>query len=186
MQQIGPRGVQQVVGVQAGPLVEQRQTGYRRVVVRRERPAGSEIDLDRPTPAVPEPGPAELRTELAACLDPLLAQLPAIYRDALRLTDPDGLTQADAAALIGLSPAAARSSSTSAAASSLVDLVHWTSINSCAPGAAGDATRVAIGANSIRRMVRHQCPGPEPESLAGGRGPATLRIRRGRPGNISR
>ncbi len=135
--------------------VEQRQTGYRRVVVRRARPAGFEIDLDRPTPAVPEPGPAELRTELAACLDPLLAQLPTIYRDTLRLTDPDSLTQADAAALIGLSPAAARSSSTSAAA-------------------------------SIRRMVRHQRPGPEPEPLAGGRGPATLRIRRGRPGNISR
>ena len=76
---------------------------YRRAVVRRERPTGSEIDLDRPAPAVPEPGPAELRTELAACLDPLLAQLPAIYRDALRLTDLDGLTQADAAALIGLS-----------------------------------------------------------------------------------
>ncbi|MGH3934135.1 MAG: sigma-70 family RNA polymerase sigma factor [Pseudonocardiaceae bacterium] len=76
---------------------------YRRAAVRRERPAGSEIDLDRPAPAVPEPGPAELRTELAACLDPLLAQLPAIYRDALRLTDLDGLTQADAAALIGLS-----------------------------------------------------------------------------------
>lgn len=76
---------------------------YRRAVIRRERPTGSEIDLDRPAAAVPEPGPAELRTELAACLDPLLAHLPAIYRDALRLTDLDGLTQADAAALIGLS-----------------------------------------------------------------------------------
>jgi len=76
---------------------------YRRAVVRRERPVGSEIELDRPTPAVPEPGPAELRAELAACLEPLLAQLPAIYGTALRLTDLDGLTQADAAARIGLS-----------------------------------------------------------------------------------
>jgi RNA polymerase sigma-70 factor, ECF subfamily len=76
---------------------------YRRAVVRRERPVGSEAELDRPTPTVPEPGPAELRVELAACLQPLLAQLPAIYRDALRLTDLDGLTQADAAARIGLS-----------------------------------------------------------------------------------
>ncbi|MCA1674377.1 MAG: sigma-70 family RNA polymerase sigma factor [Actinobacteria bacterium] len=76
---------------------------YRRAVVRRERPTGSEIDLDQPAPTMPEPGPAELRTELAACLDPLLAQLPAIYRDALRLTDLDGLTRADAAARIGLS-----------------------------------------------------------------------------------
>jgi hypothetical protein len=69
----------------------------------------------------------------------------------------------------------------------LVDLVHWTaSIDPCAPGAAGDATRVAKGANLIRRMVSHQRPGPEPESLAAGRGPATPRIRSGRPGNISR
>jgi RNA polymerase sigma-70 factor (ECF subfamily) len=77
---------------------------YRRAVNRRERPTGSEADLDRPVPpAMPEPEPAELRRELAACLDPLVAQLPAIYRDALRLTDLDGLTQADAAALSGLS-----------------------------------------------------------------------------------
>jgi RNA polymerase sigma-70 factor, ECF subfamily len=76
---------------------------YRRAVTRRERPAGSDAELDRPNPVVPEPGPAELRAELAACLKPLLAQLPAIYRDALRLTDLDGLTQADAATRIGLS-----------------------------------------------------------------------------------
>jgi len=77
---------------------------YRRAVVRRERPAGSDADLDRPVaPMVLEPGPDELRTELAACLEPLLAQLPPIYRDALRLTDLDGLTQAGAAARIGLS-----------------------------------------------------------------------------------
>jgi len=76
---------------------------YRRAVVRRERPAGSEIDLDRPSPTVPEPGPDVLRAELAACLEPLLAQLPAIYREALQLTDLDGLTQADAAAQVGLS-----------------------------------------------------------------------------------
>jgi RNA polymerase sigma-70 factor (ECF subfamily) len=76
---------------------------YRRAVVRRERPTGSEIDLERPAPAVPEPGPVELRAELAACLEPLLARLPAIYRDALRLTDLDGLTQAAAATQTGLS-----------------------------------------------------------------------------------
>ncbi len=76
---------------------------YRRAVVRRERPAGSATELDRPAPAMPEPGPAELRVELAACLEPLLAQLPAIYRDAIRLTDLDGFTQADAAARVGLS-----------------------------------------------------------------------------------
>ena len=55
-----------------------------------------------PQPAEPEPVPAEARTELAACLEPLLAQLPAIYREALQLTDLDGLTQAAAAAQVGL------------------------------------------------------------------------------------
>ena len=75
---------------------------YRRAVVRRERPTGSELELERPTPPGPEPGPAEARAELAACLEPLLAQLPAIYREALQLTDLDGLTQADAAAHVGL------------------------------------------------------------------------------------
>lgn len=75
---------------------------YRRAVVRREQPTGSELELERPTPPGPEPGPAEARAELAACLEPLLAQLPAIYREALQLTDLDGLTQADAAAHVGL------------------------------------------------------------------------------------
>jgi RNA polymerase sigma-70 factor (ECF subfamily) len=82
---------------------------YRRAVVRRERPVGSETELDRPAPAVPEPGQAELRAELTPCLEPLLAQLPAIYRDALRLTDLAGLTQADAATRIGLSTSGMKS-----------------------------------------------------------------------------
>jgi NRPS condensation-like uncharacterized protein len=47
-------------------------------------------------------------------------------------------------------------------------------INSCAPGAAGDAKRVAQGANPVRRRRSHQCPGPAPGSLAAGREPATL------------
>ncbi len=76
---------------------------YRRAVVRRERPVGTDAELDRPAPAVPEPGPAELRAELAACMEPLVARLPAIYRDALQLTDLDGLTQATAAAQVGIS-----------------------------------------------------------------------------------
>ncbi len=69
----------------------------------------------------------------------------------------------------------------------LVDLASGLSINSCAPGAGDGATRVAKEANSIRRTgATHQRPGPEPESLSAGRGPAARRIRRGRPGNISR
>lgn len=76
---------------------------YRRAVVRREQPIGLDIELDQPSPVVIEPDATQLHTELAACLEPLLAQLPEIYRDALRLTELDGLTQADAANRIGLS-----------------------------------------------------------------------------------
>jgi len=76
---------------------------YRRAAVRRERPSGSDTDLDRPELPVFEPTPAELRSELAACMAPLLQQLPAIYREALTLTELDGLTQANAAARVGLS-----------------------------------------------------------------------------------
>ena len=83
---------------------------YRRAVVRRERPAGTDAELDRPVPPVIlEPGPAELRAELASCVDPLVARLPVIYRDALQLTDLAGLTQAEAATRVGLSTSAMKS-----------------------------------------------------------------------------
>lgn len=76
---------------------------YRRAAARRERPAGAPMDLEQPAPLPPEPGTAELRTELAACLEPLLARLPVSYREALRLTELGGLTQAEAAIAVGLS-----------------------------------------------------------------------------------
>ena len=74
---------------------------YRRAVVRRELRVGVGSKLE--PPAEPERVPDDVGAELAACLEPLLAQLPAIYREALQLTDLDGLTQAAAAATrIGL------------------------------------------------------------------------------------
>jgi RNA polymerase sigma-70 factor (ECF subfamily) len=75
---------------------------YRRAVVRRERPAGATLELDRPAPPESGPDPDAVRKEVAACLDPLLAQLPDKYREALELTDVQGLTQAAAATRIGL------------------------------------------------------------------------------------
>jgi RNA polymerase sigma-70 factor (ECF subfamily) len=80
---------------------------YRQAAVRQERPAG--IDLDREETPIPEQTAAELRSELAGCLHPLLERLPEIYREALSLTEIEGLTQAGAAARLGLSTSGMKS-----------------------------------------------------------------------------
>ena len=49
------------------------------------------------------------RGELTACLEPLLARLSPAHREALQLTDLDGLTQAEAGARLGLSTSAMKS-----------------------------------------------------------------------------
>jgi RNA polymerase sigma-70 factor (ECF subfamily) len=74
---------------------------YRSGIVRREFAAGSEVDPDAVIDSQPE-GP-DVRAELADCISPLLTRLPAIYREALTLTEFEGLTQAEAAARVGLS-----------------------------------------------------------------------------------
>jgi RNA polymerase sigma-70 factor (ECF subfamily) len=75
---------------------------------RRELPAGWQLEVDAagdPGPAsiLEEPDTAELRAELARCLSPLVERLPPSYRQALVLTDLQGVTQAEAAARLGLS-----------------------------------------------------------------------------------
>lgn len=80
---------------------------YRRAAVRREQPSG--IDFERHEPALSEPASAELRSELAACLGPLLERLAAPYREAITLTELEGLTQAGAAARLGLSTSGMKS-----------------------------------------------------------------------------
>jgi RNA polymerase sigma-70 factor, ECF subfamily len=80
---------------------------YRRPA-RRELPAGSQGDVEVPDKAEPTsladaPDTVELRAELARCLSPLLERLPASYRQALELTEVEGLTQVEAAARLGLS-----------------------------------------------------------------------------------
>lgn len=57
--------------------------------------------LGVPTAENPEENPAS--DDLALCLVPMLRALPAPYGDALMLTDIEGLTQAQAAARLGLS-----------------------------------------------------------------------------------
>ena len=74
---------------------------YRRAAVRRERPAGVQLDrLEAPPPA---PESDELRSELSACLRPLAERLAPPYREAIVLTELDGLTQTAAAARLGMS-----------------------------------------------------------------------------------
>ncbi len=80
---------------------------YRRAAVRREQPSG--VEFDGPDPATSEPAPSELRRELAACLGPLLERLPAPYREAITLTELEGLTQAGAAARLGMSTSGMKS-----------------------------------------------------------------------------
>jgi RNA polymerase sigma-70 factor, ECF subfamily len=80
---------------------------YRRAPVRRERPAGIDPvpdDATAPETAVPDP-----RDELARCLGPLLERLPDKYREAVALTELPGVTQAEAAARLGLSTSGMKS-----------------------------------------------------------------------------
>ena len=74
---------------------------YRRASVRRELARGS--DLDPGAVEEPEADPAHVRGELAVCVAPLLERLSPSYREALTLTEIDGLTQEEAAARVGLS-----------------------------------------------------------------------------------
>ncbi|TKS61644.1 MAG: hypothetical protein EWM72_00392 [Nitrospira sp.] len=78
---------------------------YRSPERRREIPAGLAGDVDDRASAgllsTDEPG--QLRTELAACLRPMLNRLSNDYRDAVALVELEGLTQQAAAKRLGLS-----------------------------------------------------------------------------------
>lgn len=74
---------------------------YRRRSARRELPAGSSVEV---AGAIPDPVPPEtLRTELAQCLKPLMDRLGDTYREALEMTELEGLSQVAAAERLGLS-----------------------------------------------------------------------------------
>ena len=80
---------------------------YRRAAVRREQLSG--VELDRSAPAAPESGSDENRSELAACLRPLVQCLDSPYREAITLTELEGLTQVAAAAELGISTSGMKS-----------------------------------------------------------------------------
>jgi len=79
---------------------------YRSAQVRREVATGREIDSERA--AEPEADRADARAELANCVVPLLARLAPAYREALTLTELDGLTQVEAAQRLGISVSGAK------------------------------------------------------------------------------
>ncbi len=67
----------------------------------RESQAGSRPeDFDAPAPDEGDDGSQTL--ELSGCVEPMIAALPANYREAIQLTDINGLTQMEAAQRSGL------------------------------------------------------------------------------------
>ena len=72
---------------------------------RREQPVGLSGDMElitpRSLPAVDQSG--QLRTELAACLRPMLDRISKDYREAVTLVELEGLTHQAAAKRLGLS-----------------------------------------------------------------------------------
>jgi RNA polymerase sigma-70 factor, ECF subfamily len=80
---------------------------YRAPVRRRELAAGAPHDLARGHDLAWDTGDdresAAAQRELAACLRPMIAQLPPLYREAVMLVDLEGLSQQEAAARSGLS-----------------------------------------------------------------------------------
>jgi RNA polymerase sigma-70 factor (ECF subfamily) len=74
---------------------------YRSASTRRELAAGSDVGDDIADEAVTES--PEARAELAACVAPLLRHLSPSFREALTLTELQGLTQEDAADRVGIS-----------------------------------------------------------------------------------
>jgi len=80
---------------------------YRRAAVRREQPSG--VELEGQAPTATDPASGENRSELAACLRPLVQRLDSPYREAITLTELDGLTQVAAAAQLGISTSGMKS-----------------------------------------------------------------------------
>jgi RNA polymerase sigma-70 factor (ECF subfamily) len=77
-------------------IIDHQRAALRRPVATDEAPDGS-------TPAIDEDEDGAVERELATYLAPFVAALPSPYREALTLTELEGLTQKDAAAMLGVS-----------------------------------------------------------------------------------
>lgn len=75
---------------------------YRSRAAAREVPAGEQLD-DLAEARDEADASEQARQEIAACLRPMVEELPEPYREALKLTDLGGLSQVEAAERLGLS-----------------------------------------------------------------------------------
>jgi RNA polymerase sigma-70 factor (ECF subfamily) len=79
---------------------------YRSPTARREVASGDAEDLaaaSGESPPAPQADERAALQELAACMTPMIRQLPPAYREAVTLADLEGVSQADAAARAGVS-----------------------------------------------------------------------------------
>jgi RNA polymerase sigma-70 factor, ECF subfamily len=79
---------------------------YRSPTLRREVASGDQEDLaaaNAESQAVSQDDERAALRELAACMTPMIRQLPPAYREAITLADLEGVNQADAAARAGVS-----------------------------------------------------------------------------------
>ena len=82
-------------------IIDHYRSGYRR----REVPSGDALDLDalQPGSELRTEGDSSTREEMAACLAPVVERLAPADREAIVLTEIQGIRLADAAARVGLS-----------------------------------------------------------------------------------
>ena len=79
---------------------------YRSPTLRREVASGDQEDLaaaNAESQAISQDDERAALRELAACMTPMIRQLPPAYREAVMLADLEGVNQADAAARAGVS-----------------------------------------------------------------------------------
>jgi RNA polymerase sigma-70 factor, ECF subfamily len=83
-------------------IVEQQRARARHPLVR--TPDSSEVDSSEPLhPAAQDDMDGELTSAMTACLSRFVAEIPSPYREAITLVDLQGVSQADAAAMAGIS-----------------------------------------------------------------------------------
>lgn len=79
---------------------------HRRRSRRQKREVVADVQADV---ADDEPPPSEGAPDLVDCVALFVAQLPSPYREAITLTELQGMTQSDAAELLGISPSGMKS-----------------------------------------------------------------------------